>query len=86
MDALIVLVIFAVLIGSLWSLGAHGLALILAGCAVVTALVEGVWVWRFGLSASQEVGRLKRWKLLAVILLVEAGAIGLGIHFWKMQP
>ena len=86
MDVLLVLLVFAGLIGALWALGAHGLALILGGCAVVTAIVEGVWVWRFGLSASQEVGRLKRWKLLTVILLVEAGAVGLGWHLWAMRP
>ena len=86
MDVLLVLLVFDVLVGLLWVLGAHGLAVILGGCAVVTALVEGFWVWRFGRSASQEVGRLKRWKLITVIILIEAGAIGLGVHFWAMQP
>lgn len=86
MDAVITLVIFAVLVGALWVLGAHGLALILAGCAVVTALVEFLWVLRKKQSASQEVGRLPRWKLLVVIVLLEAGALGLGVHFWMMRP
>ena len=86
MDVLLVLGVFAALVGALWGLGAHGLAVLLGGCALITALVEGVWVWRFGLSVSQEVGRLKRWRLLAIILLVEAGAIGLGFHLWAMRP
>ena len=85
MDALIVLAVFSLLIGAIWSLGAHGFALLLGGGALVTTLVEGVWVWRFGLSVSQEVGRLKRWQLLTIILLVEAGAIGLGLHLWAMR-
>jgi len=85
MDAVIVLVVFAALVGAIWWLGAHGLAILLGGCAVVTAFVEGIWVWRFGLSVSQETGRLKRWQLLTIILLVEAGAVGVGVHLWAMR-
>lgn len=85
MDAVWFLLAFAALVGAVWGLGAHGLAVILGGCAVVTALVELVWILVFHRSASQETGRLPRWKLLAVITLIEAGAIGLGLHLWAMR-
>ena len=85
MDVLIVLAVFAGLVWALWALGAHGLAVILGGCAVVTAIVEVVWTLGVKQSVSQEVGKLKQWKALTVIILIQAGAIGLGLHLWAMR-
>ena len=93
LDALIFLVAFAGVTMALWLLGAHGLAVAFAGIAVVVAVVEAIWYFRFRRTISQEVGRLwsaskvkfGKARLVGVLFLVSAGAVGLVLHLWAMR-
>ena len=87
-DAAWFLAAFAGVTWVLWALGAHGLAVAFGGIGVWVALIEGVWVLRYRMSISQEIGRMwgkSKTRFIGVLLIVGTGAMGLLAHFLMMR-